>query len=124
MPERPKKEKRPSRGILWRVLLGIFVLIAAAALELGKHTLLGWGLAALAVAGFVWLRKKKLEGSRRIVRLAAWLGLFAVFAGILLISKPPVRAVPAVSGKSAGTTDVIHVAQGDLTGMMIGWGDV
>ena len=118
MPERTKKEKRPSRGILWRVLLVIFALLAAAALELGKHTLLGWGLAALAVAGFVWLRKKKLAGSRRIVRFAAWLGLFAVFAGILLLSRPPVRAVPAVSGKSAGATDVVHVAQGDLTGVL------
>ncbi len=118
MSERTKKEKRPSRGILWRVLLVIFALIAATALELGKHTLLGLGLAALAVAAFVWLRKKKLAGSRRIVRLAAWLGLFAVFAGILLLSRPPVRAVPAVSGKSAGVTAVQHVAQGDLTGVL------
>ena len=117
MAEKTKKEKHPSRGILWRVLLVLFALIMAAVLELGKHTLLGWGLAVLALAAFIWLRKKKLAGSRRIVRFGAWLGLFAVFALILFVSQPPTRAVPAVSGKNGGVTGVLHTAQGDLTGV-------
>ena len=118
MAERTKKPGRAPGRVLWKVLLVLFALIMAAVLELGKHTLPGWGLAAAVLAAFVWLRSKKLSQSRRLVRFAAWLGLFAVFAVILIISRPPTRAVPAVSGKSAGITDVIHVAQGDLTGVL------
>ncbi|MBQ5953830.1 MAG: carboxylesterase family protein [Lachnospiraceae bacterium] len=117
MSEKAKKEKRPSRGILWKVLLVLFSLIMAAALELGKHTLPGWGLAVLAVAGYVFLRSKKLKESRRFVRFGAFIGLLAVFACILWVSKPPIRSVPAVSGKNGGVTEVLHTAQGDLTGI-------
>ena len=117
MSEKAKKEKRPSRGILWKVLLVLFSLIMAAALELGKHTLPGWGLAVLAVAGYVFLRSKKLKESRRLVRFGAFIGLLAVFACILWVSKPPTRSVPAVSGKNGGVTEVLHTAQGDLTGI-------
>ncbi|MBP5224027.1 MAG: carboxylesterase family protein [Lachnospiraceae bacterium] len=112
-----KKVKKPSRGILWKVLLAIAALILFTVLELGKHTLWGWALAVLAIAAFIFLRVKKLKGKGRGVRLLAWLGLLAVFAVILWISRPPVKAVPAVAGKNGGTTGVIHVAQGDLTGV-------
>ena len=112
-----KKVKKPSRGILWKVLLAIAALILFTVLELGKHTLWGWALAVLAIAAFIFLRVKKLKGKGRGVRLLAWLGLLAVFAVVLWISRPPVKAVPAVAGKNGGTTGVIHVAQGDLTGV-------
>ena len=114
--ERTEAKRSPGR-ILWKVLLGLFILLAAAALELGRHTLLGWGLFAAALAAFIWLRAKKLAGSRRIVRFGAWIGLFAVFAVILLVSRPPVRSVPAVQGKNGGVTEVRHTPQGDLTGI-------
>ncbi len=117
MAERNKKETRAPGRVLWKVLLALFALVTAAALELGKHTLLGWGLFLAALAAFIFLRAKKLSGSRRLVRFAAWLGLFAVFAVILLVSQPPTRAVPAVQGKNGGVTQVLHTAMGDLTGI-------
>ena len=116
MTKQMKKKHAPGR-ILWKVLLGLFALIFFAVLELGKHTLLGWGLALLTLAAFIFLRARKLSGSRRLVRLGAWLGLFIVCGGILLLSRPPVRAVPAVQGKNGGVTEVLHTAQGDLTGV-------
>ena len=117
MAERKKKATPAPGKVLWKVLLALFALIAAAALELGKHTLLGWGLFLIALAAFIFLRAKKLAGSRRIVRLGAWLCLFIVCGGILLISRPPVKDVPAVQGKNGGVTGVLHTAQGDLTGI-------
>ena len=116
MTKQMKKKQAPGR-ILWKVLLGLFALIFFAVLELGKHTLLGWGLALLTIAAFIFLRARKLFGSRRLIRLGAWLGLFAVCALILFVSRPPVRAVPAVQGKNGGVTEVLHTAQGDLTGV-------
>ncbi len=112
-----KRTKRTSKNILWKVLLILSALILFTVLELGKHTLLGWGLALAAIAAFIFFRTKKLKDKSRGIRLLSWLCLIALFAGILLISRPPVKAVPAVSGKNGGETGVIHVKQGDLTGV-------
>ena len=112
-----KKEKKASRGILWKVFFVIFALLFFAVLELGKHTILGWVLMLAVLAGFFILRQKVLKDKGRGLRFLSWLGLFACFALILVISWPPVRAVPAVDVKNPKVTGVIHVAQGDLTGV-------
>ena len=109
--------KRKSRGILWRVLFGLWLLIALAVLELGKHTILGWVLMLALAVGFVLLRTKALREKGKLVRLGAWLLLFVLCAGVLWVSWPPVKAIPAVEGNNGGVTEVYHVAQGDLTGV-------
>ena len=111
------KKQHKSRGILRKVLLVITALLMFAVLELGKHTLIGWGLAAAAIAAFVFLRVKVLRDRGRGLRFLSWIGLLAVFGLILRISWPPIRNVPAVAGKNGGTTGVIHTALGDLTGV-------
>ena len=118
------KQEKESQGRLWRVLLGVVLVLMFAVLELGKHTLLGWTLTIAALAGFALLRGEGLARSGRWVRFAAWCGLLLVFAGILWISWPPVRPVPAVAGKTVGVTEVVHVAQGDLTGVVTADGQV
>ena len=115
--KKEKKERKPGR-VLWRILFVLFAVILFAALELGKHTLLGWALAALFLAGFWWLRSKKLAGSKRGARLLAWLALIVFAAGILWISWPPVKPVPAVDARNPKATEIVHVAQGDLTGVL------
>ena len=50
--------KDKSKGILWRVQLAIAVLLMAAVLELGKHTIFGWILTVAAVCGFCVVRMK------------------------------------------------------------------
>ncbi len=111
-----KKKKRPGAGS-W-ILVALAVLLMCAVLELGKHTLLGWGLAALLIAGFILLKIRVLNAKKRGVRFLGWMGFFAVFAVILLVSWPPVQAVPALNGKTAGATGIVHIAQGDLTGVV------
>ncbi|MBR1780984.1 MAG: carboxylesterase family protein [Oscillospiraceae bacterium] len=113
-----KAEPRQQRGILWRVLLVVAALLDFTILELGKHTVLGWVLTCAALIAYALLRLRALRGAGRLLRWASWLGLLAVFAGILYLSWPPVKPVPAVAGRSAGVTDVVHVAQGDLTGVL------
>lgn len=110
--------RKNGRGILWRILLIIAAIIFAAVLELGKHTILGWILTAIVILAFIIIRIWVLKGKGRLVRFLAWLALIAAFACILWISWPPYKAVPAVQGKSAGTTDIVHVKQGDLTGVL------
>ena len=115
MKERNKR-RQPGK-ILWRVLLVLAAIFMMIVLELGKHTVPGWILAAFAIVGFALLRSRGLVRSGRLVRLASWGALCVVFALILWISWPPVRSVPAIRGKNGGITDVIHLSQGDLTGV-------
>ena len=51
-------EKKRSKGILWRILFFLAVVAAAVILELGKHTILGWILAALLFAGYYLIRSR------------------------------------------------------------------
>ena len=112
--------RKQSRGILWRVFLVLFGFIFFAIMELGKHTILGWLLTALLIAGFAFLadtKLAKLEKGRKAKFFLSWICLFVLFAGVIVVSWPPVKAVPAVSYKKAEKTDVIHVAQGDVQGV-------
>ena len=103
---------------MWIFLLIILSLLFYATLELGKHTLPGWILGTAAICAFVFVWIKVLNDSVWWAKYIGWGGLLAWLAIALLISKPPVKAVPAVQGNSAGITDVIHLAQGDLTGVL------
>ena len=112
--------KKQSRGILWKVFLAIFGLVFFAVMELGKHTILGWVLTAALIAGFALFAKNylmKLTKHRKLVFFLSWLVLFFVFAVIMAVSWPPVKAVPAVSHKDPEKTAVVSVQQGDVQGV-------
>ena len=117
-------KKKQSRGILWRILFFLAAVLAAAVLELGKHTIPGWILAVLLFGGYYLIRSRCWNKWKAGKKLLVQAGMLAAFAAILWISWPPVRLVPAVKGASAGMTDTVHVAQGDLTGMLTGDGQV
>lgn len=117
------ENKRP-RGILWRILFALAAILAAAVLELGKHTIPGWILAALLFGGYYLIRSRCWGRWSTGRKLLVQLGMLAAFAAVLWISWPPVRLIPAVKGSSAGTTDTVHVAQGDLTGVLTEDGQV
>ncbi len=113
-----KPETHKKRGFMWIIFLIILALLFFATLELGKHTLPGWILGAVVTIAFFLVWKKVLGNSVWWARCIGWAGLAAWYAIALIISKPPVKAVPAVSGKSSGITDVIHTPSGDLTGVL------
>ena len=114
------KEKRQKKqnGVLWLVLFVPAALVMLAVLELGKHTLIGWILALLLLAAFAILRAGPLRHRGRWVRLGAWGALAVLYAGILWVSWPPVRPVPAVTGQTGGVTAPVTLAQGSLTGIL------
>ncbi len=112
------KAKMKTGAILLFVLAALVML---ALLELGRYTLVGWVLTALLLVGFLLLYPRI---SPKLLRLAAWLGLIALFALILKLSTPPFRAIPAVEGKDPAVTGVVTVAQGELTGLVSADGSV
>ena len=117
-------EKKHSKGILWRILFFLAAGLAAAVLELGKHTILGWILAAMLWGGYYLIRSRCWSRWKAGKKLMIQAGMLVAFAAILWASWPPVRLIPAVKGSSAGSTGAVHVAQGDLTGMLTEDGQV
>ena len=111
-------DKKRSKGILWRILFFLAAGLAAAVLELGKHTILGWILAAVLWGGYYLIRSRCRDRWKAGKKLLIQAGMLVAFAAILWASWPPVRLIPAVKGSSAGSTGAVHVAQGDLTGML------
>ncbi len=116
-------EKKNKRSVGAAVLLALIVLITAALLELGKHTVLGWVLAFGIISAFCVLRRA-LRGKKRILRLAAWAALILLLIAAFAVSKPPYRRLPAVEGTNGGVTAPVTVAQGTLTGVLTADGAV
>ena len=78
----------------WSITILISILTAAV-LELNKNTLLGWLLFALAFVGMVIIGSKYMGSWKWWKRGLGILAYLLVCAGIIFITWPPVRQVPA-----------------------------
>ena len=102
----------------WIILVVLTALVLFALLELGKHTLLGWGLVIVLLAGYVYFRTRLALHAPFFPRLLGFLGFLLCCAVAFFLSRPPVRAVPAVEGSGVSKTGIIHVEQGDVQGVL------
>lgn len=98
------------------MVFSIIVIIVTALyivlLDLSKNILLGWGIAVVAMGLMLFLRFK-FHTKAGIL----WLAFLVVLAGNYFLTSPPYKNVPAVDNKNPETTEVVHIAQGDLTGV-------
>lgn len=101
------------------VILSVFVLLLMLViLELNKNTILGFILTAAVTAGFYLLHRLIVQRKNKwYLKCALWLGWLILFASVLFITYPPIRAVPAVTNKNPEATPVICVQQGDVQGV-------
>ncbi|MBQ1509176.1 MAG: carboxylesterase family protein [Erysipelotrichaceae bacterium] len=99
------------------IIKTIFFLLLLAVLELNKNSILGWILTALLFGGYLYLSEKVLVPHRWYTGLGLFLGFVLLFAGILFLSWPPVKAVPAVSVNDPKKTDVITLKDGQVQGV-------
>ena len=106
------------------IVTGLLFLLMTAVLELNKNTLPGFGLLIAATAVFAVVFVKVLQGSKRYMKLLGYLGYLAVFAGILFLTWPPTRAVPAYEGKVPVYTRTVKLRQGEVRGVVIADGAV
>ena len=102
-----------------RIVSGFFTALALclmlAVLELNKNTVIGWVLTLTTAACYLLLRHKaRGKGPLRFLCAAGWL---ACFAGILFLTWPPVKRVPAVEGKTGGPTEIVRLRDGDVRGV-------
>ena len=112
------KEKRKKMGsVFYIIVLVIASLIGFALLELGKNTLLGWGIVIAALAGLIVFEVLKTKNNGFLIHLLLVFAFFGIIAGAFALSVPPYKRVPAVDVKNPEVTEVVSVNEGDLTGV-------
>ncbi len=106
-----------------KILRGIFtaagLILYLALLELAKNRWIGWGIGTVLFLCYVlprerFIRKDHWKGRNHLLMLA---GLVILLCLNYKITEPPYQRVPAVAGNNPEVTDVVSVAQGDLTGV-------
>ena len=103
------------RGIGFYLAFALVLAVMLALLELGRNTLWGFVLAALAAAIFALLHGMAQGRGKRAL---LWLGWIAAFAGIVFITRAPVRPVPAVEGKDPARSQVVLTDRGKVQGLL------
>ncbi len=110
------------------IAFGIFgsllFLLMLAVLELNKNTVWGFALLVLVTVAFAILFVKVLHGNKWYWKLLGWLGWIGVFCGILFLTWPPMRRVPAYEGKTPVYTETVSLEKGDVRGVVIDGGRV
>ena len=140
------------RKILFWVFFAILVFFWLTLLELSKNTIAGWIISIVLIVLFViftirqrnrsvtlqedhinekrkdkttLIQKDKKKPRPALKRALSLLVFVLILAACYKLTGPPVRQVPATDASHpAATTDVVRVAQGDLTGVLTDDGEV
>lgn len=105
--------------IAFGMVLGLLLLIMLAVLELNKNTILGFVLLLVVTACFVLLFVKVLKGGKWYWKALGWIGWLAAFVGILFLTWPPTKAVPAYEGGKPVYTGTVATDKGDVRGVLL-----
>lgn len=102
-----------ARRIVTIVLFLLFLLI----LELNKNTIWGWILLAALTAAFFVLWETGVFRAHVALKIGSWVLFICGFIGILFLTWPPLKQVPAVAVKDPVRTEVVHIETGDVRGV-------
>ena len=111
------KKEKGKMSVFYIIILALAAIIGFAVLELGKNTLLGWGILLAALIGFTVLEAFVTKKNGFFIHLLLVVAFIGVTAGAYFVSYPPYKCTPAVDNKNPAVTDVVSVNEGDLTGV-------
>ncbi|SFH56509.1 para-nitrobenzyl esterase [Pseudobutyrivibrio sp. OR37] len=105
--------------MLFYAVIILLTLLYLVILELSKNIILGWVIGVLAtlalfVARYLLSKKSLLSAKTKIITWALFMGVLCLN---YILTGPPYKNVPAVDNKNPDVTEVVHVTQGDLTGV-------
>ncbi len=95
----------------------LLTALFAAVLELNKNTILGWILFVLVAAGWTALYRLKFVSASGFFKFLWWIGYIALFAGILFLTWPPVKAVGASDDPNPRATEAVRTDKGLVSGV-------
>ncbi len=109
------------RRMIMKVLFWIFFVLLnclfTAVLELNKNTMPGWVMLVTWIIVWLLFYRRRAVHMQWFVKGLAWISYIGVFALILRLTWPPVRAVPAVNHKNPVSTDVYETQYGPVSGV-------
>ncbi len=103
-----------ARRIVTALLFVIFFLV----LEWNQNTVWGWVLLILLTAGFTVLFETGALKNSGLLKTLVWLLYIGGFVGILLLTWPPEKRVPAVTYRDPAVTAIREVSGGKVTGVL------
>ncbi|MCR5033088.1 MAG: carboxylesterase family protein [Lachnospiraceae bacterium] len=106
------------------MLFSILLLLMLALLELNKNRLIGWILVLALSAVFFYVYRRFLKTRPKWMKCLSYVGWIGAFALLFFLTWPPVKAVPAVSYGNPDKTGIVHVANGDVQGVVTKDGEV
>ncbi len=104
----------------YTILIIVTTLLYLLLMELSKNVILGW-VTAVVLAGVVLYIRNQLKKKKQWTTKAGaglFLALIVLFILNYWYSEPIVKRTAAVSGLKPEASEVVHVAQGDLTGVV------
>ncbi len=105
--------------MLFYIMIFLITILHLAVLELSKNIILGWViamvLASLAIFGKTYLKRRGMPAKKSA--LIIWPAFVLLLLINYVLTAPPFKNVPAVDNKNPEVTEVVHVKQGDLTGV-------
>ncbi len=102
----------------------LFLLVFAFLLEFGRNAVWGWCAFGALFAGYFVLHGKALHKKNKLLRFCGWIVFLGLAAALFVASGPRAKLIPAVDVKNPKVTDVVTVAEGQLTGVYTGDGAV
>ena len=97
-----------------------YVILSAlfgAVLELNHNTLWGWALFAVLLVAFPLLYRFIGVRGGKPVKALLWIAYILIFTGILLVTWPPVKAVPASDAEEPDVTAAVQTQKGKVSGV-------
>ncbi len=104
----------------YTILIIVTTVLYLLLMELSKNVILGWATAVFLVGVLLYIRKQSINKKKWNTKKGAalYLALIVLFILNYWYSEPPVKRTAAVSGLNPEVTEVVHVAQGDITGVV------
>ncbi len=105
--------------MLFYAVIILITLLYLVILELSKNIILGWIIGVFVSIAMIsyrcFLADKGFLSTK--VKLITWGSFIGILCANYLLTSPPYKNVPAVDNKNPDVTEVVHVVQGDLTGV-------
>ncbi|MBE5861184.1 MAG: carboxylesterase family protein [Butyrivibrio sp.] len=111
--------KNKKREIAVAAALIFFAALYIILLELSKNILIGWGIGLAIIVLFYALRLRyaKKGNWKPAVSACALVCMLLLLLANYFLTAPREKRVPAVSYRNPAKTEIVHVQQGDITGV-------
>ncbi|MBQ2657942.1 MAG: carboxylesterase family protein [Erysipelotrichaceae bacterium] len=105
------------KQILSIILKTLLFLLSFIVIELNHNMAAGFILTLLLILAYVYLDRKIFNGHKLLTGFLLLIAYLAVFTGIVFLTWPPVKNVPAVDISNPAKTEIVETSYGKIRGV-------